>query len=131
MADPIDLWDTIIEDGVAALDFRRVTGARDVALLLTEVAASGLHPNVLTAAHAAMEIDKLIAVDLIEPEARAAVQMRRTLLEAMSAKTPSYDLKQAMAELLDRYRIELARVVRRAAGDDPGRRLAEIGSPHE
>jgi hypothetical protein len=130
MADTIDMWDMIIEEGVAALDFRLAAGSRDP-LLLVEVASRTLHPNALTAAHAAMEVDKLIAFDLVEPEAREAVQMRRTLLEAMSAKTPSYDLKQATSALLDRYRIELARAVRRAAGDDPGPRLAAVGSPHE
>lgn len=131
MADAIDMWGTIIEEGVSALDFRRVTGGRDTALLLAEVCSQGLHPNVLTAAHAAMEIDKLIAFDLAEPEARAAVQMRRTLLDALSATAPSYDLKQATSALIDQYRLELARAVRRAAVDDPGPRLAEIGSPHE
>jgi hypothetical protein len=130
MADAIDMWDTIIEEGVAALGFRLVAGSRDP-LLVVEIEAQPLRPNVLTAAHAAMEVDKLIAFDLAEPEAGDAVLMRRTLIEAMSATTPSYDLKQATAALLDRYRIELARSVRRAAGDDPGPRLAEIGSPHE
>jgi len=130
MTDPIDLWDTIIEEGVAALDVRPVTGSRGEVMLALQVGARDLHPNVLTAAHAAIEVDKLVAFELAEPYAGAAIQLRRILVQALSAKTPSYELKQATAGLLDRYRIELARVVRRAAGADPCPRLSALASPH-
>lgn len=130
MSEAIDLWQTIIDEGVAALDLRVVRGGNG-ALLTLQVGPRELPSNILMAAHAAIEIDKLIAFGLAEEASAHAVQLRQTLLQAMSASHPSHDLKMATAEVTDRYRIALGRAVRRAAGDNPGERLAAIALPHE
>lgn len=130
MVETTDLWDSIVAQGVAILDFEQVVSGAGDGLLLAKVAETKPHPQVLVAAHAAIEIDKLIALDLAGPEAEHAIAMRRVLLEAMSATAPSDDLQQATAAVLDRYRLALAAAVRRACGDDPASRLVALGSPH-
>lgn len=129
MSEAIDLWGMLIEEGVAALDFKLLHGSGG-ALLLAEVATRELPANMLLAAHAAIEIDKLIGFEIAPTASLEAVQLRRVLIQAMSARHPSSDLELATAAVLDRYRIELALAVRRAAGDNPAERLAAIGSPH-
>jgi len=120
MTNTPELWRETVRLGVQALGFRIVDLGGGEVRMAAEVARHDIAAGVMTAAHAAIEMDKMISwrgEDLAAGEARRALQA-------------AIGVSAARAELA-MYRALLADVLCRAVAHDPHLALEAMALPHE
>ncbi len=130
-----DHWPATLERVTNALDFELTNeqlGAKTTqpSFLMRAIAPSdisNLPALVATAVHAALEIDRLIALPGpggFDPKARS---VRQALVDALNKEPPGSGQRSPFVlGYKTAYRLELARVIWKAIADAPARRLQEL-----
>lgn len=120
MSEPKDIWKERVRLGVDALGFRLVELGAGEVWMAAEVARQDVAPAVMTAAHAAIEMDKLVSLrggDLDAAEAR------RTLQAAIKMSAARSELSM--------YQRLLSELLWKAVAHDPALMLEAMAEPHE
>lgn len=130
-----DHWPATLQRVTNALDFEltkeqvgaKTTQPRYLMQAIAPTDVSSLPALVATAVHAALEIDRQIALPGAEGLDSKARSIRQDLVDALNKEAPGAAQRSPFVMGYKTvYRLELARVIWKAIADAPARRLQEL-----